>query len=213
MSNSKGAAFYASGNIASEALRQYCADLWTEAYAAKAVRDDDVILLSWVSTLSTYCINNEVRTGTMSNAMPLMPAAACWGTDDAAVAAARPAGSRPGTAAGSVTRAHGPHEFTATSGWSAAGPHTVCDLGLTAGAATTSPQDRFQRHLPSPLPLPSRRSVRAGGGSGGHRSGYMYVREHVAGADIRGLTPSILPSILGRSPVAAQRVSARPGTP
>ena len=76
MSNSKGAAFYASGNIASEALRQYCTDLWTEAYAAKAVRDDDVILLSWVSTLSTYCINNEVRTGTMSNAMPLMPAAA-----------------------------------------------------------------------------------------------------------------------------------------
>ena len=41
MSNSKGAAFYASGNVASEALRHYCTDLWTEAYAAKAVRDDE----------------------------------------------------------------------------------------------------------------------------------------------------------------------------
>ena len=41
MGNSKGAAFYASGNVASEALRHYCTDLWTEAYAAKAVRDDE----------------------------------------------------------------------------------------------------------------------------------------------------------------------------
>ena len=41
MNDSKGAAFYASGNnIASEALRPYGTDLWTEAYAAKAVRDD-----------------------------------------------------------------------------------------------------------------------------------------------------------------------------
>ena len=35
---SEGAAFYASGNVASEALRHYCADLWTEEYAAKAAR-------------------------------------------------------------------------------------------------------------------------------------------------------------------------------
>ena len=39
--NSKGAAFYASGNIASEALMHYCTDLWTESYAVKAVRDDE----------------------------------------------------------------------------------------------------------------------------------------------------------------------------
>ena len=38
MNNSKGAAFYASGNIASEALRLYSADLWTEACMAKAIR-------------------------------------------------------------------------------------------------------------------------------------------------------------------------------
>ena len=41
MNNSKGAAFYASGNVAGEALGLYSADLWTEAYAAKAVRDDE----------------------------------------------------------------------------------------------------------------------------------------------------------------------------
>ena len=35
---SEGAAFYASGNVASEALRHYCTDLWTEEYAAKAAR-------------------------------------------------------------------------------------------------------------------------------------------------------------------------------
>ena len=33
MGNSKGAAFYASGNVASEALRHHCTDSWTEAYA------------------------------------------------------------------------------------------------------------------------------------------------------------------------------------
>ena len=38
MNDSKGAAFYASGNIASEALRLYSTDLWTEAYPAKARR-------------------------------------------------------------------------------------------------------------------------------------------------------------------------------
>ena len=37
----KGAAFYASGNVASEALMHYCTDLWTEACAVKAVRDDE----------------------------------------------------------------------------------------------------------------------------------------------------------------------------
>ena len=37
---SEGAAFYASGNIAGEALRLYSTDLWTEACPAKAVRDD-----------------------------------------------------------------------------------------------------------------------------------------------------------------------------
>ena len=41
MDYSKGAAFYASGNVASEALIHYCTDLWTEAYAVKAVRDDE----------------------------------------------------------------------------------------------------------------------------------------------------------------------------
>ena len=40
MNDSKGVAFYASGNIAGEALRLYSTDLWTEACAAKAVRDD-----------------------------------------------------------------------------------------------------------------------------------------------------------------------------
>ena len=40
MNDSKGVAFYASGNIASEALRLYSTDLWTEAYTAKAVRGD-----------------------------------------------------------------------------------------------------------------------------------------------------------------------------
>ena len=39
MNDSKGAAFYASGNVADEALRLYSTDLWTEAYTAKAVRD------------------------------------------------------------------------------------------------------------------------------------------------------------------------------
>ena len=29
----EGAAFYASGNITSEALRHYCTDLWTGTYA------------------------------------------------------------------------------------------------------------------------------------------------------------------------------------
>ena len=41
MDNSKGAAFYASGNAANEALRLHSTYLWTEAYAAKAVRDDE----------------------------------------------------------------------------------------------------------------------------------------------------------------------------
>ena len=41
MNNSKGAAFYASGYTASEVLRHYCPDLWTEAYAVQAVRDDE----------------------------------------------------------------------------------------------------------------------------------------------------------------------------
>ena len=38
MNNSKGAAFYASGNIAGEALRHYCTDLWTGTCVAKAIR-------------------------------------------------------------------------------------------------------------------------------------------------------------------------------
>ena len=40
MNDSKGAAFYASGNIAGEALRLYSTDLWTEACPAKAVTLD-----------------------------------------------------------------------------------------------------------------------------------------------------------------------------
>ena len=35
---SEGAAFYASGNTAGEALRLYSTDLWTGTYMAKAVR-------------------------------------------------------------------------------------------------------------------------------------------------------------------------------
>ena len=38
MNNSKGAAFYASGNVASEALMLYSTDLWTEEYIVKAAR-------------------------------------------------------------------------------------------------------------------------------------------------------------------------------
>ena len=38
MINSKGVAFYASGNTAGEALRLYSTDLWTGTYMAKAVR-------------------------------------------------------------------------------------------------------------------------------------------------------------------------------
>ena len=38
MADSKGAAFYASGNAACEALRLYSTDLWTGTYMAKAVR-------------------------------------------------------------------------------------------------------------------------------------------------------------------------------
>ena len=38
MNNSKGAAFYASGNIAGEALRHYCTDLWTGTCVVKAIR-------------------------------------------------------------------------------------------------------------------------------------------------------------------------------
>ena len=42
MNNSKGAAFYASGNVASEALsdtlRLYSTYLWTEEYVVKAAR-------------------------------------------------------------------------------------------------------------------------------------------------------------------------------
>ena len=41
MGNNEGAAFYASGNVANEAVRLYSTDLWTEAYAAKAVRGDE----------------------------------------------------------------------------------------------------------------------------------------------------------------------------
>ena len=37
MNNSKGVAFYASENVASEALRHYRTDLWTEA----CVRGDE----------------------------------------------------------------------------------------------------------------------------------------------------------------------------
>ena len=46
---SEGVAFYASGNIASEALGLYSTDLWTEACAAKAVRDD-------VQRMYAYCL-------------------------------------------------------------------------------------------------------------------------------------------------------------
>ena len=46
---SEGAAFYASGNIADEALRLYSTDLWTAACAAKAVRDD-------VERMYAYCL-------------------------------------------------------------------------------------------------------------------------------------------------------------
>ena len=35
---SEGVAFYASGNVASEALRLYSTDLWTEEYVVKAAR-------------------------------------------------------------------------------------------------------------------------------------------------------------------------------
>ena len=35
---SEGAAFYASGNIAGEALRHYCPDLWARTRVAQAIR-------------------------------------------------------------------------------------------------------------------------------------------------------------------------------
>ena len=58
MNDSKGVAFYASGNIASEALRLYSTDLWTEACAAKAVRDDVQRMYAFV--LGSNLLYNKV---------------------------------------------------------------------------------------------------------------------------------------------------------